>query len=99
VDDVAEAVRALILDWHGDGHEVFNVGRAGLVPTEGLARYLCRALVRPESLIALLDRGPLVNGVKNGSFAKAEACFGFRTRVDLEEGIARTIAWHEATIP
>ena len=99
VDDVAAAVRGLILDWRRDGEEVFNIGRAGLVPTEDLARQLCTALDRPDSLIRLVDRGRFVNAVKNGSFAKAEAQFGFRAQVDLGEGIARTISWHEATIP
>jgi dTDP-glucose 4,6-dehydratase len=98
VDDVVEAVRLAVERWDGTSYEAINIGRPGPVATEHLASELCVALGRPASLINLVDRGNLVVRTKNGSFERAADRIGFVAGIDIDDGIARTLAWHEANV-
>lgn len=99
IDDIVTACRLLMEEWDGRQYEAFNLGRSDPRPMTEVAELLCLLLGKPTDLIELADPGPLVTPVKNASFEKARQHLGYVARVDLEEGVRRTIAWHEATIP
>lgn len=95
LDDIVEGCRLLMERWDGTSYEAYNIGRHDPMPTTEVAELICRLLDKPTELIRLADPGPLVTPIKNASFEKARADLGFEARVGLEEGIRRTIAWHE----
>lgn len=99
IDDIVEGCRLLMDRWDGSPYEGFNLGRSDPRPMTEVAELICRLLDRPTSLIRLADPGPLVTPVKNASFEKASRMLGFEAEVPLEEGIRRTIAWQQATLP
>jgi dTDP-glucose 4,6-dehydratase len=97
LDDIVEGCRKLMEGWNGAAYEAYNIGRHDPKPTVEVAEMICDLLDKPRSLIELADPGPLVTPVKNASFEKARRELGFGASVDLEDGIRRTIAWHQAT--
>jgi nucleoside-diphosphate-sugar epimerase len=99
IDDIVAGCRQLMERWDGASYEAFNIGRHDPQPTADVAALICQLLDRPTSLIQLTDPGPLVTPIKNASFEKAASVLGFRAEVPLEEGVKRTIAWHQATLP
>jgi len=97
IDDIVEGCRMLMEGWDGAEYEAYNIGRHDPKPTTAVAELICDLLDKPRSLIELADPGPLVTPVKNASFEKARRQLGFQASVNLEDGIRRTIAWHQAT--
>lgn len=75
-------------------YSVYNIGSGDLRTMEDVARIICRAAGKPESLIKLVEPPQkFLAIVKNGSFAKAEKELGFKATVPLEDGIRMTIEW------
>jgi nucleoside-diphosphate-sugar epimerase len=99
IDDIVTACRLLMEEWDGRSYQGFNLGRSDPQPMTDVAELICRLLGKPTDLIQLADPGPLVTPVKNASFEKARQLLGYEAQVELEDGIRRTIAWQEATIP
>jgi nucleoside-diphosphate-sugar epimerase len=99
IDDIVNGCKLLMENWDGAQYEAFNLGRHDPRPTVDVAELICRLLDKPTDLIQLADPGPLVTPVKNASFDKAADMLGYRAKVDLEEGVRRTIDWHLATLP
>ena len=99
IDDIVEGCRLAMEVWDGKQYEGFNIGRSDPQPMTDVARLVCRLLDQPDSLIQLADPGPLVTPIKNASFEKAKRILGFEAKVGLEDGVRRTIAWQQATLP
>jgi nucleoside-diphosphate-sugar epimerase len=64
-----------------------------------VAELLCQILGKSTDLIQLTAPGPFVTPIKNASFEKARDQLAFEAVVGLEDGVRRTIEWHEATFP
>jgi dTDP-glucose 4,6-dehydratase len=99
IDDIVEGCRLLMENWDGVAYEGFNIGRADPRPMTEVAELLCRLLGKPTELIQLAQPGPFVTPIKNASFDKARERLGFEAAIGLEDGVRRTIEWHEATFP
>jgi len=99
IDDIVAGCRLLMECWDGSSYEAFNIGRHDPLPTTEVAELICDLLGKPRDLITLSDPGPLVTPIKNASFEKARDRLGFSAKVELEEGIRQTIAWHEQNVP
>ena len=75
--------------------ESFNIGNSRAVITIlGLANLVCRVL---NSQSKIVHKDPLSADVeiRVPSLEKAEKILGFKSKVDLEEGIKRTAEWME----
>jgi len=99
IDDIVAGCRLLMEKWDGRSYEAFNIGRHDPRPTTEVAELICGILGKPTDLIQLAAPGPLVTPIKNASFEKAERLLGFSARVGLEDGIRRTVDWHQARLP
>jgi nucleoside-diphosphate-sugar epimerase len=99
IDDIVEGCRLIMESSDRASYQGFNIGRADPRPMTEVAELICSLLEQPSSLIELADPGPLVTPVKNASFDKARSLLGFQAKIGLEEGIRRTIAWHQASLP
>ena len=98
IDDIVAGCTAVMERWDGKSYEAFNVGRADPRPMTEVAELICELLGKPQDLITYSEPGPLVTPVKNASFEKARRMLGFEAQVGLEEGIRRTIAWHQSAL-
>jgi UDP-glucuronate 4-epimerase len=93
VDDVAAAIDAALAI--PAGFEIVNVGGAHPVTLRDLVSEIERSTGRR----AKLERLPEQAGDVPATYAateKAERLLGFRARVGLSEGIARSVAWHRS---
>jgi nucleoside-diphosphate-sugar epimerase len=99
IDDIVAGCRLLMENGDLSEYTAYNLGRDDPVPMTDVAALLCDLLGKPTDLIQLTDPGPLVTPIKNASFEKAALELGFRAEVGLEDGIRRTIKWHETTFP
>jgi len=99
IDDIVTGCQLLMEQWDGKEYEAFNIGRHDPWPTTEVAKLICSILGKSNDLIQLADPGPLVTPIKNASFEKADRLLGYRAKVDLEDGIRRTIEWHLARLP
>ena len=98
VDDiVAGCILAMERHNHGQ-YEAYNLGRDDLTPTPQVAEMICDLAGKPRSLIQYSDPNWLITPVKNASFAKAKERLGYESKVTLEEGIRRTIAWQREVV-
>jgi len=92
VEDCCEGLAALLEK--GRPGEIYNVGGVTGYENLSVARRLVAALGKPESLITFVPDRPghdLRYALDSGKIAR-EA--GWRPRVGLEEGLARTIRWY-----
>lgn len=92
VDDFVECIMRCIDDEKAIG-ESFNIGNARAVITIlGLAHTVCRVL---SSSSKIVHDPPLSAdiAIRIPSVNKAEQLLGFKSKVDLEEGITRTAEW------
>ena len=81
------------------GYQAYNVGRDGLIDTVECARLVCRLADASEDLVEVVEPGPFTTHVKRASFEKIRDHFGFEAKIDLEEGVRRTIEWQRENVP
>jgi UDP-glucose 4-epimerase len=81
------------------GYHAYNLGNAGLIDTVECAKLVCRLADASEDLVEVVEPGPFTTRVKLASFDKIRDHFGFEARIDLEEGIRRTIEWQRENVP
>ncbi|WCB94295.1 dTDP-glucose 4,6-dehydratase [Baekduia alba] len=97
VDDAVGAALALAdaLDdaQAGARGEAFNAGSGRPVSVRAVVETLERVLARP--LHARYDPAPAPPSRQHVSHAKLTRVTGWAPRVDLDEGLRRTVAWHE----
>jgi len=92
VDDMVDAILACLVRTAAVGHH-FNVGNPrATTATLELARMVLRLTGSDAPIRFRRIRYPDVE-VRVPSIAEAERRLGFRPRVDLEEGLSRTIEW------
>ena len=92
IDDIADGVEAALDSGTDPGFEIVNLGGAHPVTLTELVSGIERATGRK----ARLDRQPPQPGdvpVTYASVEKAERLLGFRARVPLAEGLARSVQW------
>ena len=81
------------------GYQAYNLGNAGLIDSVECARLVCRLADASEDLVDVVEPGPFTTHVKLASFDKIRDHFGFEAKVDLEEGVRRTIEWQRENVP
>lgn len=92
VDDFVECIMKCLSVPEAVG-ESFNIGNARAVITIlGLAQAVCRVL-GSSSKIHFVDALSADIALRIPSVDKAQQILGFKAKVDLEEGIARTAEW------
>lgn len=92
VDDFVECLVKCIEDPNAIGHS-FNVGNARAVITIlGLAQTVCRVL-KSESQIYFAPPLSADIAIRIPSVEKTYKVLGFKSKVDLEEGVLRTAEW------
>jgi nucleoside-diphosphate-sugar epimerase len=99
IDDIVEGCRLAMEGFDPlRGYQAYNIGRAGLVDMVDCAKLVCRLAGVSEDLVEVTDPGRFVTHVKHASFDKAKTDFGFKAKIDLEEGIRRTIEWQRENV-
>ena len=92
VDDFVDCLTRCIENPDAIGHS-FNIGNARAVITIlGLAESVCRVL-KSESKIVFEPPLSADIAIRIPSVDKVLEILGFKAKVDLEEGIARTAEW------
>ena len=101
VDDMVEGVMCALEHPKAIG-ESFNIGNSRAVTTiYGLAETVCR-VVGSKSKILFRDALSADIELRIPKVDKAKNLIGFEARVDLEEGVRRTVEWiarNEASLP
>lgn len=101
VDDMVEGVMCALEHPKAIG-ESFNIGNSRAVTTiYGLAETVCR-VVGSKSRILFRDALSADIELRIPKVDKAKNLIGFEARVDLEEGVRRTVEWiarNEASLP
>jgi nucleoside-diphosphate-sugar epimerase len=93
IDDIVEAVLLVLEKPEAVGH-AFNIGNARSVCTiYDLARHVVRISGSASKLRFVEWNHPDVE-LRIPNIDKARQRLGYEPRVDLEEGLARTIAWY-----
>jgi nucleoside-diphosphate-sugar epimerase len=92
--DCADAIAGLVeADFTGS----VNIGTEDTVTLRGLVELICRLSDRQPRLVCDLSK-PEGRPVKSSDSTRLrEAYPGFRTTIDLEQGILRMIGWYRAT--
>jgi len=99
VDDIVEGCCLAMERAPEDGYQAYNLGRDDVRNTEEVATIICELAGKPTSLLQLVEPPKqLLTPIKNASFDKAYRAFGFESKIPLEEGIRRTIAWQRELI-
>jgi nucleoside-diphosphate-sugar epimerase len=98
VSDIVEGCILAMEHQNPGGYEAYNIGRDELVDTTRVAEIICELSGKPKSLINYTEPNWLVTSVKNASFDKAKIKLNYESKIPLEEGIARTIAWQRKVI-
>jgi len=98
VDDFVDCLMRCLEDPKAIGHS-FNLGNARAVITIlGLAQTVCRVLNSRSEIVYVPPLSADI-AIRIPSVTKAEEVLGFKAKVDLEEGIARTSEWFKAQMP
>ena len=91
VGDLVDAVAAMLVSPAAAG-QIFNVGNPGAVETTlGLARRIARLV--PDAEIRFEPRDRAEVRARIPVVDKVRTLFGWEPKVDLDEGLARTLAW------
>jgi len=99
IDDICAGWESVIRNMGaGPKYDVFNIGRHDPCTMRDVAEIICQLAGRPKSLIQESDLPPFVSLVKNASFDKAKRLLGYEAKVDLEEGIRRTVEWQKEAV-
>jgi nucleoside-diphosphate-sugar epimerase len=97
VDDLCAAVKAIVTGQNRP-YALYNVGAGAAVTTRELAERIVRASGRALDIV--LDPGrPTIDTELSLDSSRIRDELGWRPRVGLDEGIARTIAWWRASRP
>jgi UDP-glucose 4-epimerase len=99
VDDVVDAFLMLGADERGNG-EAFNLGGSDVVSLVQFAEHLIAAAgTGSYRLVPFPEEGKRIDiGDYFGSYAKIEAAVGWQPRVDLRDGLARTVAFYRENL-
>jgi nucleoside-diphosphate-sugar epimerase len=98
VDDMVEAL-LLVLERDEAVGETFNIGNArSTVTIYDLAQRIRRLTGVDADIVFEPHRSPDVE-IRIPNVDKARAVLGFEARVDLDDGLARTIAWYRERKP
>jgi UDP-glucose 4-epimerase len=101
VDDMVDGVLCGLAHPKAIG-ESFNIGNARAITTiYGLAQAVCR-IVGSSSKIVFRDALSADIELRIPSITKAKELIGFEAKVDLDEGLCRTVEWiakNETTLP
>jgi UDP-glucose 4-epimerase len=98
VDDMVDAL-LLALEREEAVGETFNIGNArSTVTIYDLAQRIRRLMGSDVDIVFEPHRSPDVE-IRIPNVDKARAVLGFEARVDLDEGLARTIAWYRERKP
>ena len=98
VDDMVEAL-LLVLEHDQAVGETFNIGNArSTVTIYDLAQRIRRLTGSTADLVFEPHRSPDVE-IRIPNVDKARAVLGFEAHVDLDDGLARTIAWYRERKP
>lgn len=93
IDDMIEGIIAIVTKPEAVGH-VFNIGNPrGTVTIHTLAEKI-RMLCESESEIVFVEKNYVDVELRIPSIEKAGKLLGFRPKVDLNEGLIRTINWY-----
>ena len=96
-DDLSAAVAAVIAR-ASKPYALYNIGSGTAVTTRELAERIVRASGRPLDIVLDPER-PTIDTELSLDCALAAAELGWRPRIGLDEGIARTIAWWRENRP
>lgn len=92
VDDFVDCLMHCLEDPKAVGHS-FNLGNARAVITVlGLAQTVCRVLDSKSEIVFIPPLSADI-AIRIPSVVKSEEILGFKAKVDLEDGIARTADW------
>lgn len=95
VDDFVDCIMLALEDKNAIG-ESFNIGNARAITTIlGLAETVLRVL-KSDSKIIFRDALSADVELRIPSVEKAKSILGFKSKVDLEEGILKTVEWFKA---
>lgn len=97
VDDIVEGL--LRCATRGEAGEVYNLASGVETTIRELADSINACLPRPAPIEIAPRRGWDHSGNRLGSAAKARKRLGFSAKVDLKEGIGRTVAWTQQNLP
>jgi UDP-glucose 4-epimerase len=98
VDDMVDAL-LLALEREDAVGETFNIGNArSTVTIYDLAHRIRRLMGSEVDIVFEPHRSPDVE-IRIPNVEKARAVLGFEARVDLDEGLARTISWYRERKP
>jgi UDP-glucose 4-epimerase len=98
VDDMVEAL-LLVLEHEDAVGETFNIGNArSTVTIYDLAQRVRRLTGADVDIVFEPHRSPDVE-IRIPNVDKARAVLGFEAKVDLDDGLARTIAWYRERKP
>ena len=97
VDDVVEAFLLSALAQRADG-QVFNLGGCEVVSLQALASLIVE--LSPGSTFEMMpfprERKSIDIGDYYGNFDKIETTLGWRPKIDLRDGLARTLSYYRA---
>lgn len=93
VDDFVEGVLLCLENRNAIGN-VFNIGNARATITIGMLAYLIKDLAKSKSNIKYVPKNYVDIDLRIPSVDKAKNILGYEPKVDLNEGILKTIDWY-----
>ncbi|MFM2419467.1 MAG: hypothetical protein RL385_4190, partial [Pseudomonadota bacterium] len=93
IDDIVEAIVLAMLRPEAVG-EAFNIGNARSTITIYQLAHLVVRLAQSKSAVVSVPWNQTDVELRVPDVRKAEKLLGFKARIDLEEGLLRTIAWY-----
>lgn len=95
IDDMIDAILLCLENDRAKG-EVFNIGNPrGTITILALAKLII-SLANSKSKIIFVPQDYVDVNLRMPSIEKAKQILGFNPKIDLEEGISRTIAWYKS---
>jgi nucleoside-diphosphate-sugar epimerase len=98
IDDFCEAVVCTLEDRRTDPFALYNVGWGEATPVRGIVETVIAAAGTRLRIAHDLSK-PTIPFSLSLDCSRFRAATGWRPRVDLETGLARTVAWWHATRP
>jgi UDP-glucose 4-epimerase len=101
IDDTVDSIIKVIENKHADGH-IFNIGDTKEISIVDLARMIWNLVREDEPKFKYISYQTFgkYEDVRNRvpDITKAKAILGFEPRVDLLEGLTKTIAWQRSVL-
>ena len=98
VDDLVEAIRLIVRSLPASGLARFNIGSGERLPNIEIARQVCAFAERPVELIQPVADRPGHDRRYALDSSRVRA-MGWAPRMDIAEGLRRTVAWYAANRP